>query len=251
MKLINGLMTLVLCYSIAGAVHAEQIHVAVASNFTSAMKVIAAEFEKNTEHTVVLSFGSSGKFVAQIQNGAPFQLFLSADQTKPLVLEKSGFTVPGSRFTYAIGALALWSTKADFVDKDYANLKAGNFNKLALANPKLAPYGAAAVEVLNALDLEKATESKWVIGENIAQTYQFVATGNADLGFVALSQIMDKGHINEGSSWIIPSNLYSPIRQDAVLLKNAKNSVGARALLDYLHSDSAQTIIRGYGYKTE
>lgn len=157
MKLINGLMTLVLCYSIAGAVHAEQIHVAVASNFTSAMKVITAEFEKNTEHTVVLSFGSSGKFVAQIQNGAPFQLFLSADQTKPLVLEKSGFTVPGSRFTYAIGALALWSTKADFVDKDYANLKAGNFNKLALANPKLAPYGAAAVEVLNALDLEKAT----------------------------------------------------------------------------------------------
>lgn len=251
MKLLKGLTALVLSYSIIGIVYAEEVHVAVASNFTAAMKEVAAQFEKDSEHTVILSFGSSGKFFAQIQNGAPFQVFLSADQTKPEELEKSGFTVPDTRFTYAIGALALWSIKPDFVDEDYANLKTGNFNKIALANPKLAPYGAAAVEVLEKLKLKQTTESKWVMGENIAQTYQFIATGNADLGFVALSQIMDKGHITEGSSWIIPSELYSPIRQDAVLLKTAKDSEGAKALFDYLRSDDAQTIIHDYGYKTE
>lgn len=251
MKLLKGLTVLVLSYSIIGVVYADTVHVAVASNFTEAMKEVVTQFEKNSEHTVILSFGSSGKFFAQIQNGAPFQVFLSADQSKPEALEKSGFTIADSRFTYAIGALALWSIKPDFVDKDYNNLKTDSFNKLALANPKLAPYGVAAVEVLEALDLKQTTESKWVMGENIAQTYQFIATGNADLGFVALSQIMSKGHITEGSSWIIPSELYSPIRQDAVLLKKAKDSAGAKALVDYLRSDEARAIIHSYGYKTK
>lgn len=251
MKLLKGVMMLALGFSISSTVLADVVHVAVASNFTAAMKDIAAQFEKDSEHTVILSFGSSGKFFAQIQNGAPFEVFLSADQAKPIALEKAGFIVPNSRFTYATGTLALWSTKADFVDKNYTNLKKGNFNKLALANPKLAPYGVAAEEVLTALNLKNSTQPKWVMGENISQTYQFVATDNADLGFVALSQIMDNGIVTKGSSWIIPSELYSPIRQDAVLLKTAQNNDGAKALLKYLHSDTAQHIIYDYGYKTE
>lgn len=251
MKLLKSLAAIVLSYLMIGAAYGEEVHIAVAANFTAAMKDIVTQFEKKSEHEVILSFGSSGKIFAQIQHGAPFHVFLSADQAKPELLEKAGLAVPGSRFTYAVGALALWSTKPGFVDKDYTRLKSGDFNKLALANPKLAPYGAAAVDVLQALKLKQTTESKWVMGENIAQTYQFVATGNADLGFVALSQIMDKGHVTEGSSWIIPGELYRPIRQDAILLKNAKGRAGAKALLEYLRSDEARAIIHGYGYKTE
>lgn len=251
MKLLKGLTVLALSHGFIGAAHAENVHVAVAANFTAAMKDVAAQFEKGSEHKVTLSFGSSGKIFAQIQNGAPFQVFLSADQDKPEALEKAGLSVPGSRYTYAIGALALWSSKPGFVDESYTRLKSGDFNKLSLANPKLAPYGAAAIEVLEALKLTEATKSKWVQGENISQTYQFIASGNADLGFVALAQIMDKGHIKGGSSWIVPNELYSPIRQDAVLLESAKDSAGAKALLTYLRSDEARTIIRSYGYKTE
>lgn len=250
MRPLNKLIVITLSYLLLSTAHAEEIHAAVAANFTAAMKDIAAKFEKNTEHKVVLSFGSSGKIFAQIQNGAPFQVFLSADQEKPEALDKAGLSVPGSRFTYAVGALALWSTKPGFANDD-ARLKSGDFNKLALANPKLAPYGAAAVEVLESLKLKQATEPKWVMGENIAQTYQFVGSGNADLGFVALSQIMDKGKMQEGSSWIIPAELHSPIRQDAVLLKSAKDSAGAKTLLAYLRSEEAQAIIHSYGYTTE
>lgn len=251
MLLFNRLIAIALSYLLLSTANAEEIHAAVAANFTAAMKEIVAQFEKSSEHRVALSFGSSGKIFAQIQNGAPFQVFLSADQAKPQALEVAGLAVSGSRFTYAVGALALWSSKPDVVDEDYTRLKNGDFNKLALANPKLAPYGAAAVEVLDALKLKQATEPKWVMGENIAQTYQFVATGNADLGFVALSQIMDKGHVKEGSSWIVPDELYSPIRQDAVLLRVAKDSAGAKALLAYLRGDEARQIIASYGYTTK
>ncbi len=238
------------CYLLQiNTVHAEEIHAAVATNFTVAMKDIVAQFEKSSGHKVILSFGASGKIFAQIQQGAPFQVFLSADQEKPEALEKMGLSVPGSRFTYALGALVLWSTKSGFAN-DAAHLKRGDFNKLALANPKLAPYGIAAVEVLESLKLKYATEPKWVMRENIAQTYQFVDSGNADLGFVALSQILDKGEVN-GSSWIIPAELYNPIRQDAVLLSRAKNSTGAKALLAYLQSKEAHSIIHAYGYTTE
>lgn len=254
MKLLKNLtLTVVIfgCWIISAMAHAAQIQVAVAANFTAAMKEIAAQFEKNSEHTLLLSFGSSGKFFAQIQNGAPFHVFLSADQDKPEALEQAGLSVPGSRFTYATGALTLWSARPGFRDETYTRLKNGDFSKLALTNPKLAPYGAAAMEVLEALELKQATEPKWVQGENIAQTYQFVASGNADIGFVALSQIMDKGHVKEGASWIVPGELHNPIRQDAVLLKSAKDSAGAKALLDYLRSDEARAIIHAYGYKTE
>ncbi|WP_067098597.1 molybdate ABC transporter substrate-binding protein [Marinomonas atlantica] len=230
---------------------AEQVHAAVAANFTGAMKFVVAQFEQDTGYDVRLSFGSSGKILAQIQNGAPFDVFLSADQAKPQALQNKGLVQEGSRFTYAIGALALWSSLPDFIENDYSRLTSDDYNKLALANPKLAPYGLAATEVLQALGLKDATQAKWVQGENIAQTYQFVATGNADLGFVALSQIMSKGHVTEGSSWIVPSDLYSPIRQDAVLLKTAKDNSAATALLAYLQSDAAQQIIQSYGYTTE
>lgn len=231
--------------------YAEEVYAAVASNFTIAMKDIAKQYEEESGNKVVLSFGSSGKFFAQIQHGAPFQVFLSADQNKPDALEKAGFIVPNSRFTYAIGALALWSAKPDFIHNNDTRLKSGDFNKLALANPKLAPYGIAATEVLENLGLTESTKSKWVMGENISQTYQFASTGNTDLGFVALSQIMSKGHIEKGSSWIIPTDQYSPIRQDAVLLKSAENNAAAKGLLDYLRSDKARNIIHSYGYKTE
>lgn len=251
MTIFKRLTTLVLSYFLISSAHADDIYLAVATNFTAAMKEIVTKFEQSHEHKVITSFGSSGKIYAQIKHGAPFQLFFSADQTKPEILEQEGFTVSGSRFTYAIGALALWSFKPNFVGNDFSRLQTNSFNKLALANPKLAPYGVAALEVLDALKLKQFTEAKWVQGENIAQTYQFVATGNADLGFVALSQIMDKGHIQAGSSFIIPRQLYSPIRQDAVLLKRAKTSAGAKALHDYLKSAEAKNIIHAFGYQTE
>jgi molybdate transport system substrate-binding protein len=231
--------------------YAEEIHAAVASNFTAPMKDIAKQYEEESGNKVILSFGSSGKFFAQIQNGAPFQIFLSADENKPDALEKAGLVVTNTRFTYAIGALALWSANPDFIYNNDARLRSGDFNKLALANPKLAPYGVAATEVLKGLGLTESTKSKWVMGENISQTYQFASTGNTDLGFVALSQIMSKGRIEKGSSWIIPSDQYSPIRQDAVLLKNAENNTAAKGLLDYLRSAKARNIIHSYGYKTE
>lgn len=251
MTIFKRLTALVLSYFLISSAHADDIYLAVATNFTAAMKEIVSKFEQSHEHKVISSFGSSGKIYAQIKHGAPFQVFLSADQTKPELLEKEGLTLSGSRFTYAIGALALWSFKPDFIGSDFTQLKINNFNKLALANPKLAPYGVAALEVLDALKLKELTEAKWVQGENIAQTYQFVATGNADLGFVALSQIMNKGHIQAGSSFIIPRELYSPIRQDAVLLKRAQNSAGAKALHDYLKSAEAKNILHAFGYQTE
>lgn len=167
-----------------------------------------------------------------------------------MALEAAGLSVPGSRFTYAVGALVLWSATPGFVDDAGARLGSGSFNKLALANPKLAPYGVAAVEVLEALQLKQATEPKWVMGESIAQTYQFVATGNADLGFVALSQIIDRGRIEKGSSWLVPRELYNPIRQDAVLLNTGIDNEGARALLSYLRSDAARAIVHAHGYTT-
>ncbi|SBS30451.1 Molybdate-binding periplasmic protein precursor [Marinomonas aquimarina] len=251
MNLIKHMPWLVIAGLASQPAVADQVHAAVAANFTGAMKSVVAQFEADSGHDVLLSFGSSGKILAQIQNGAPYEVFLSADQAKPKKLEEAGVVVEGSRFTYAIGALALWSSQPDFVQNDYARLTSGEFNKLSLANPKLAPYGLAATEVLEALGLTEATQDKWVQGENIAQTYQFVATGNANLGFVALSQIMSQGHVTEGSSWIVPSELYSPIRQDAVLLKKGQDNLAARDLMLYLQSDKAQDIIHTYGYQTE
>jgi molybdate transport system substrate-binding protein len=241
---------LLACAALAlpAAAHAAEVVVAVAANFTAPMQKIAAAFEKDTGHKALLSFGSSGKFYAQIENGAPFQMFLSADDEKPARLEQEGLAVPGSRFTYAVGTLVLWSARPGLVDNKGAVLRNGQFNKLAVANPKLAPYGAAAVETLSALGLKAALQPRFVEGENIAQTFQFVQTGNAELGFVALSQVMQDGRIASGSAWIVPDSLHSPIRQDAVLLSNGRGNAAATALATYLKGDKARAIMRAYGY---
>ncbi|WP_263770333.1 molybdate ABC transporter substrate-binding protein [Propionivibrio soli] len=227
---------------------ADEIQVAVAANFAAPMQKIAADFEKETGHKVQLAFGATGKFYAQIQNGAPFEVLLAADDTTPEKLEKEGLGVANSRFTYAIGKLVLWSTKAGYVDDKGEVLKRGDFKHLAIANPKLAPYGQAAVETLTALGLLATAQPKFVQGENIAQTHQFIATGNAELGFVALSQVMKDGRITEGSAWIVPSNLHDPIRQDAILLATGKGKAAPAALLKYLAGDKARAVIKSFGY---
>lgn len=225
--------------------NAEQTNIAVASNFSTPMKSLIKDFEKNSSHQIKASFASSGKFYAQIKHGAPYDLFLSADQDKPKRLAQEGFVSSQRPFTYALGALALWSSKAKLAE-NLMTLKSGRFNKLAFANPKLAPYGLAAIETLNHLGLTEATQPKWIQGENIAQTYQFVSTGNADLGFVALSQISHASP--QGSYWIVDRDLYNPIQQDAVLLKRGEDNAAAVAFWHYLHSDHAQTLIQSYGY---
>jgi len=229
--------------------HSAQVVVAVAANFTAPMQKIAVAFEQDTGHKAVLSFGSSGKFYAQIKNGAPFQILLSADNETPARLEKEGATVAGSRFTYAVGRLVLWSKQAGVVDDKGEVLRKGTFEHIALADPKLAPYGAAAVEALTQLGLRQSLQPKVVQGENIAQTYQFVLTGNAALGFVALSQVMADGKVKEGSAWVVPANLHKPIQQDAVTLSAGKDNPAATALMGYLKSDTAKTIIRSFGYE--
>ncbi len=231
-----------------GSASADEVQVAVAANFTAPMKKLAADFEKSSGYTTALSYGATGKFYAQIKNGAPFDILLAADDKTPERLEKEGLAVPGSRFTYAIGKLVLWSARPGYVDDQGAVLKKGNFSHIALANPKLAPYGAAAVEVMTKLGLIALLKPEFVQGEDIGQTYQFVSTGNAELGFVALSQVYRDGKFNSGSGWIVPTNLYSPIRQDAVLLAQGKANPAAAALLKYLKSDKARAIIKAYGY---
>lgn len=233
----------------AGLAHAAEVTVAVAANFAAPMAQIAAAFEKSTGHKVVIAYGATGKFYAQIANGAPFDVFLSADAETPLRLVDEGLAVPASRFTYAIGKLVLWSIKPGLVDDKGRVLKQGNFAHLAIANPKTAPYGAAAVEVMGRLGVNGALENKLVRGENISQTYQFVATGNADLGFVALSQIYKKGEFVASSHWVVPSHLYSPIKQDAVLLTRGQSNPAAEALLAYLKSAATRNLIQTYGYE--
>ena len=227
---------------------AGEVQVAVAANFTAPMQVIAANFEQATGHKAALAFGATGKFYAQIKNGAPFDVLLAADDKTPAKLEQEGAVVPASRFTYAIGKLVLWSARSGVVDAQGEVLKHGDFKHLAIAAPKLAPYGAAAVETLEKIGLLSALEPKFVQGENIAQTYQFIATGNAELGFVALSQVYANGKIKSGSAWIVPDKLHSPIRQDAVLLAKGKDNAAAVALIVYLKSDAAEAVIKSYGY---
>lgn len=227
---------------------ADDVAVAVAANFTAPMQKIAAEFERDTGHKAQLSFGATGKFYAQIKNGAPFEILLAADDTTPEKLEKEGAAVSGSHFTYAIGRLALWSAKAGYVDDAGEVLKRSDFAHLSIANPKLAPYGQAAIETLTALKLLDAVQPKFVQGENIAQTHQFVASGNAELGFVALSQVMKDGKIGEGSAWVVPQSLHQPIRQDAVLLIGGKDKPAAAALMTYLANEKSKAIIKSYGY---
>ncbi len=233
---------------LAGAASAADVRVAVAANFTAPMQAIAAAFEKDTGHKARLAFGSTGKFYAQIRHGAPFQVLLAADDETPARLEREGMSVPGTCFTYAVGRLALWSAQAGVVDARGEVLKQGGYKHVAIANPKLAPYGAAAVEVMQRLGVVEAVRPKLVQGENIAQAWQFVASGNAELGFVALSQVTQDGKLTGGSAWIVPAHLHTPIRQDAAILTNGRGNPAAGALMDYLRSDKAKAVIRAYGY---
>ena len=228
---------------------AEEVQVAVAANFTAPMQQIAAQFEKDTGHKALLSFGATGKFFAQISNGAPFEIFLAADDETPAKLEKEGLGVAGSRFTYAVGKLVLWSANPDLVDASGAVLKTGDFKHLAIANPKTAPYGAAAVQVMSRLGVLQNLQPRFVQGESISQTQQFVYSGNAELGFVALSQVFKDGKLTGGSMWAIPANLYSPILQDAVLLDKGKGKPAPVALINYLKGEKARAIITSYGYE--
>lgn len=233
----------------ASLAHADEVQVAVAANFTAPAQKIAAQFEKDTGHVAKLSFGATGKFYAQITNGAPFEVLLSADDETPAKLEKEGQAAPGTRFTYAIGTLVLWSAQPGAVDAQGAVLKSGQFERLSIANPKTAPYGAAAIETMKALGVLDAVTPKLVQGENIAQAYQFVATGNAPLGFVALSQVFEDGALKGGSAWIVPAKLHQPIRQDAVVLAKGAANPAAKAWLAYLKSEKALAVIRAYGYQ--
>lgn len=249
MKALLSALCALLLASAAMPVRAAEVQVAVAANFTAPMQRIAAAFERDTGHRVLLSFGATGKFYAQIVHGAPFEVLLAADERTPARLEAEGRIVPGSRFTYSVGQLVLWSPRADVVDPAGAVLRGGAFRHLAVASAKTAPYGAAALEVLSALGLADTLRGRLVTGENISQTYQFVATGNAELGFVALSQVMEDGRIVRGSVWRVPAELYAPIRQVAVILARGAGNPAAHALAEYLKGDAARAIISAYGYE--
>jgi molybdate transport system substrate-binding protein len=242
------LFALSLIAAVSSPAIAADVHVAVAANFTAPAQAIAAAFEKDTGHKVIASFGATGQFYAQIRNGAPFEVFLSADDTTPGKLEAEEAVVPGSRFTYAIGKLALWSAKPGYVDDQGEVLKRNRYAHLSIANPKTAPYGLAATQVLTKLGLVEATAPKLVEGQNISQAYQFVASGNAELGFVALSQIYKDGRVTAGSAWLVPGHLHTPIRQDAVILAKGKDNPAAKAFADYLRGPTAAAVIAAYGY---
>jgi molybdate transport system substrate-binding protein len=233
----------------AGIASADEVHVAVAANFSAPMKEIAAAFERESGHKVLATVGATGKFYAQIKNGAPFQVLLAADDETPARLEQEGSAPPATRFTYAIGKLVLWSPQPGLVDARGEVLSQGKFEHLAIANPKLAPYGAAAIETLDKLGLRERLAPKLVQGDSIAQAHQFVVSGAAPLGFVALSQVSSGGKVQSGSAWMVPASMYSPIRQDAVLLMAGKDKPAATAFLRYLQGEPARAVIRAYGYE--
>jgi len=245
------LLTLTAALALSAAAQAEVVQIAVAANFTAPARALAEIFARTTGHEAKLSFGATGAFYTQIKNGAPFDILLAADDERPIRLEKEGDTVPGSRFTYTIGQLVLWSAKPGFVDGEGAVLKGGNFNKIAIANPKLAPYGAAAVETMDKLGLAAALTPKLVTGESIGQTYNFIATGNAELGFVALAQVLDGGKMKSGSMWVVPAKYHAPIIQDAAILKRAAANPAAKAWMALMRSPNTQDFIRSYGYEVK
>jgi molybdate transport system substrate-binding protein len=228
---------------------AAQVRVAVAANMAAAMQTISAGFQRATGHTAVLAFGSTGKFYAQIRAGAPFELLLAADAETPARLEQEGLALPGTHFTYATGRLVLWSADPAAVDPQGQVLRQPPRGKLAIADPRVSPYGAAAIEALTRLGVLAAWQPALVQGESIGQAMQFVATGNAGLGLVALAQVMVDGRFTRGSAWLVPANLHAPLKQNAVLLKAGIGNPAALALVDYLQSEPARATLRGYGYE--
>ncbi len=245
-RLKTAALALLAALSALGSARAAEVSVAVAANFTEPAKEIAAAFQKASGNTLSLSFGPSGGFYAQISHGAPFEVFLSADNERPKQAEAEGFAVPGTRFTYAVGRLVLYSRTLRLVDAKGEVLKGGRFDHLAIADPKAAPYGQAAVETMTKLGVYDALKPKIVQGASIAQAYEFTATGAAELGFVAQSQVIK---IDGGSRWTVPEALHTPIVQDAVLLKSGAADPAAKAFLAFLRSPTAVAIIRRYGYE--
>lgn len=245
---IRGLACLAVLLFLAGAgpLWADEIRVAAASNVTGAARALAERFEADTGHEVVLAFGSTGKHYAQIHNGAPFHAFLAADTERPRRLEEEGAAIAGSRFTYARGALVLWSPEPGLVDNEGRVLEEGSYRYLAIANPRLAPYGRAARQVLEARGLWASTQGRRVMGENIAQAFQFVRTGNAELGFVAASQLKAMNAPGKGSGWRVPQSLHDPIDQQAVLIEDDQ---AARDFLAFLRSEPGRAIFREFGYE--
>jgi molybdate transport system substrate-binding protein len=235
----------------SASIRADEVLVAVAANFTAPMQKIAGAFEAESGHKAKLASGATGAFATQIRNGAPFDMLLAADEETPARLEKEGYALAGSRFTYAIGRLVLWSTRENYVDANGDVLARGDFDHIAIANPKLAPYGQAAVETMQRMGVYARLAPRIVQGENISQAFQFAATGSAPLGFVALSQVQVDGKITKGSAWIVPSQLHAPLRQDAVLLAKARGNPAAAALVDFLKGERARGIIRAYGYELQ
>ncbi len=235
----------------AAPAEANDVQVAVAANFAAPFQRIAADFAKETKHNAIVVTGATGVLYAQIENGGPFEVLLAADAATPSKLETEGLAVRGSRFTYAVGKLVLWSARPDFVDSGGDVLGRGHFQHVAIANPRLAPYGSAAVQAIESLGLSAVLRPKLLTGESIAQVAQFVATGNAELGFVALSQVAAPGQAVVGSYWVVPARLYSPIQQDAVLLQRGATNPAALALCRYLKSEKARDRIRAYGYDLE
>lgn len=238
-----------LLFAGAAIVRAAEVRVAVAANFTVPMQKIAAAFEQASGHKAILAYGSTGRFYAQVKNGAPFDVLLSADDETPARMEPEGLAVRGTRFTYAVGRLVLWSATPGVVDPQGEVLRKPGDGKVAIADPRLAPYGAAAMEAMRTLGVAQALQPRLVQGESIGQAFQFTSSGNAAMGFVALAQVMAEGRIARGSAWVVPANLHSPIRQDAVLLPPGRDNPAARALLEYLRSEAARAIIRAHGYE--
>lgn len=235
---------------VGGPSRADEVKIAVAANFTDATRRIAPLFEQATGHTTRISYGSTGKLYSQIEYGAPFEVMLAADTQRPIKAEQEGLAVPGSRFVYAKGKLALWSAKPGLFEQGEPELRAARFKHIAIANPRTAPYGLAAQQVMAHMGTWSVLQARLVRGDSIAQAFQFVATGNAEVGLVAFSQV--KGWQGEaGSSWIVPEDYYAPIDQAAVLLKKGEANPAARAFLDFLRSDAARAVIEGFGYGVE
>ena len=248
---LHRLLALTAALAFTTLARADVVQVAVAANFTAPARALAEVFARTTGHEAKLSFGATGAFYTQIKNGAPFDVLLAADNERPARLEKEGDTVPGSRFTYATGQLVLWSAKPGFVDDQGAVLKGGHFGKIAIANPKNAPYGAAAVEAMEKLGLAATLQPKLVTGESIGQTFNFIATGNAELGFVALAQVLDGGKLKSGSMWVVPAQYHAPIIQDAVILNRAASNPAAKAWMELLKTPQSKALIRSYGYEAQ
>lgn len=240
--------SLLLALGLPTIAEADEVQVAVAANFLAPLQEIAKSFEKETGHQTLITSGATGQLFTQIQHGAPFEVMISADAKTPKKLVKNELALADSQFTYARGKLVLWSVDPALVDASGTVLKSDKFKHLAIANPKTAPYGTAAMEALDKLGLTASLKSKLVEGENISQAKQFVDTGNAEVGFVALSQIYKDGKITKGSAWVVPLDLYAPLYQDAVLLKKGEDNPAATALLNYLKSDKAKAIMTTYGY---